>query len=299
METKKCPTSFFEQEVPEHLIIPDCKDDILFPTEWVGLRRNKVIFVQVAYPIIPPDGFKTVSFDIFLWKDLKYKVFQKIDDIEGERVSRMELVKLNESSLSLNYVGASSKTIQLACTLELQTYPYPEGSSSERPKPNKNKGLIWMQQADVDFEILQHLFQNCKEYWVGTICFLAQQVAEKALKSGLIYFDSDQKGYLKKKYSASWLHKVNHLANAFLTEIRSISSSDSKAGNLLNTYHEVIIQLAKNFDGYYTKTRYPDSWTGKAVLPAAEYKNKKEDAKKAIDSAEKIRTIIKEFEAIE
>ncbi len=62
--------------------------------------------------------------------------------------------------------------------------------TSTLPKPNKVEGQLWMKQANLDFEILQYLFEHCKEStnskWFGTICFLAQQVAEKALKSGFL-----------------------------------------------------------------------------------------------------------------
>ncbi len=139
------------------------KDIILYPTEWVGLRytkttqagRTEITFVQVAYPILPK---KPVGSNALLVVE-QYKVFLSKDDYEI--VDSLELIKLEGAIQSASGVPK----------LEL-----------DQSQPDKELGQIWMKQVDIDFKILEDLYEHCQSHpelkLYATICYLAQQVAE-------------------------------------------------------------------------------------------------------------------------
>ena len=120
--------------------------------------------------------------------------------------------------------------------------------------PNEDLGHAWMKQVDVDFKVLEHLHKQCQSLPelnpYATICFSAQQVAEKALTAAIIFFIGD------------------HVDNLYLMH----DLIDGKLGHL----HEFIgdfeqLRLHANaLNDYYVKTRYPNQWKN-GRIPADNY----------------------------
>lgn len=187
-ENTKLTYPYFKQQVPKELI-DTSNPDYLYPTEWVGwISQSKTIFVQVAYPILP-DDFESYE-ETEIQGQLSYKVFVSEDDYAGIDVRRANLVKLvKPSTEGSNWVAAGAEIT-----------PSLPKSNFEQSENNEQVGLTWMNQVEIDFQTLQHLQYACEDCpkdlnWYGTACFLAQQVAEKALTGGICFFSgSDVNG---------------------------------------------------------------------------------------------------------
>ena len=70
-----------------------------------------------------------------------------------------------------------------------QSYPetHTFGFSFPDPTaPDKDKARKWMKQAECDFVALSILAESCRPEVCANICFLAHEVAEKALKAGML-----------------------------------------------------------------------------------------------------------------
>ena len=70
-----------------------------------------------------------------------------------------------------------------------QSYPetHTFGFSFPDPTaPDKDKARKWMKQAEYDFAALSILAESCRPEVCANICFLAHEVAEKALKAGML-----------------------------------------------------------------------------------------------------------------
>ena len=123
---------------------------------------------------------------------------------------------------------------------------------------------IWMRQASYDLESARLLM---REGYYSQVCFMAEQVAEKALKA-LAYYrgDSDARG-----------HTIRAL----------VSSLEVSYPELSRFYEE-----AETLEEYYIPTRYPDALPSGAPFEVYLY----EDAEDALSGAELIfnfaRTII-------
>ncbi len=216
----------------------------LYPTEWVGRKttaatHTKFTFVQVAYKV----------------KNLEeYRVFSKANDYEGEDVNSSDLIQLGACRIR-------------ACGDSAFPQSEPEFKQSE---PNKDLGSAWMKQVDVDFKILKHLHLyklELNEY--ATICFLAQQVAEKAMTAAIIFFIGDQVENIYRKHDlidGRWEHLSEFIGDIERLELHA---------NVLNDY--------------YLKTRYPNRWKN-GKIPADNYDIGA--ANKAFESACEIRRII-------
>ena len=95
----------------------------------------------------------------------------------------------------------------------------------------EKEGMRWLEQANEDFDTAKCLINNKKWYMV---CFLSQQIAEKALKAYLYY-----KG---EKFVIG--HSVTDLC---------------KWANEIDKSFSHLIDKISILDGYYLPTRYPNS----------------------------------------
>ena len=250
---------YFKHSVPDFLINKRSSEDILYPTEWVGLHykrttktsQTEFTFVQVAYPIFLE---KPEASSHLLVK--QYKVFLSEDDYEGRIVDSLELRRL-ESTVQ----GESGRR-----QLEHQS------------QPDKDYGRVWMEQVDIDFKILEDLFERCESHpelnLYATICFLAQQVAEKALTGGIIYFIGDK----VENFNLRKDHNLSERVNALQYMEGSIGGFDQ------------LVSAAEALDDYYLKTRYPNLYDTKRTIPANQYD--KSAAKRAYENACCVRNII-------
>lgn len=238
---------YFERAVPEPLI-NNASKDALYPTEWVGLRAAKsraFTFVQMAYQIFDTVSIETLSM-------IRYRVFLKEDDCEGQIVSSSDLIKLQSGSGS--------------------------GEELKQSLPDKELGRTWLTQVDADYSVLEYIHEESPSHSElklhATICFLAQQVAEKAMTGGIIFFIGDQVDF--------GLFKDHTLKQ----RVEALRFAESKIDKF-----EQLEAEAKILEDHYLKTRYPNCWKAKGTIPADEYNEK--SAAEAFKSAGRIRTIVK------
>ena len=214
----------------------------LYQTKWVGKKTTATTCTKVIFRQVTTDSEK----------------YWNANDYEGEDKNNSYLNKL-EPQISSSYLNK----------LEPQS-----ADDYEQSGPNKALGREWMKQVDADFKILEHLHlykhKKCQSWNpYATICFSAQQVAEKALTAAIIFFIGD---------------KVHNL-------YRMHDLIDGRLGHL----HEFIGDIeelklhANALNNYYLKTRYPNQWKN-GRIPADNYDTN--DAKNAFGSARRIRNII-------
>ena len=125
-----------------------------------------------------------------------------------------------------------------------------------------NRSLDWLKQAERDLEFAR---ENVDDGYFEWISFIAQQAAEKAVKS-LFY----------KLNMEPWGHSISRL----LEEVKEkVDVPDD------------IIECSKYLDKLYIPTRYPNGFS--EGYPGKYYTE--EEARKAIDYAEKIIVFVKKF----
>ena len=125
-----------------------------------------------------------------------------------------------------------------------------------------NRSLDWLNQAERDLEFAR---ENVDDGYFEWISFIAQQAAEKAVKS-LFY----------KLNMEPWGHSISKL----LEEVKEkVDVPDD------------IIECSKYLDKLYIPTRYPNGFS--EGYPGKYYTE--DEARKAIDYAEKIIVFVKKF----
>ncbi|MFH7835458.1 MAG: HEPN domain-containing protein [Candidatus Aenigmatarchaeota archaeon] len=124
-------------------------------------------------------------------------------------------------------------------------------------KLNKEIALRWLKQAEHNLKVAEN---NLKAEFYSDACFMAEQTAQIALKSFIIYC----KNRLIREHSVQ--------------ELAKISAQYDKD-------FEKFIDYGKILDRYYIPTRYPDALPGHAV-PYTLYTEK--DAQEALSFAREI-----------
>lgn len=129
-----------------------------------------------------------------------------------------------------------------------------------RPPP-REEGLRWLRQAEADLRWARHL---AEEGGFHIACFLAQQVAEKALKA-LLYADGEE---VVLGYS---VERLMRRVEEVHPELR-------------------VDEVWAELDGYYVPTRYPNSLPD--TIPADVYTGA--TARRAVALAEGVVTMVRE-----
>ena len=147
-------------------------------------------------------------------------------------------------------------------------------SSSENRRDTNNcnpsEGWRWIRQAKLDFRDLQSsLKQTENEGQYSLACFLAHQVAEKALKGVLIALCGLENREME---SRTLLNHANILCNLRPQEALNLP------------------ELCDPLVPYYQKTRYPDQWPGCTDAPSDHYHQ--DDAEQAMKNSQEILRII-------
>ena len=114
--------------------------------------------------------------------------------------------------------------------------------------PDKDilKAKVWLQQAEVDMKVLNTVLMKVDESpdHAGHVCFLAHEVAEKALKAG--------------KYATCGLHPGDLQHHDLLCHARALEQMRPQLTNDLCT-------SALALDNYYLKPRFPNLYSPPAV----------------------------------
>ena len=140
------------------------------------------------------------------------------------------------------------------------------------PQPDQQEGERWVKQAEVDFRTLMVLLNrtSTSQEISGSVCFMAHEVAEKALKGGM---------YAKCGLGEKSLKSHNLTPLAYALQANEPSSTQGLAG------------YTTPLEDYYLDTRFPDQYPGSTMIPADNYSP--EDAQQAKENAEDILDMMK------
>ena len=140
------------------------------------------------------------------------------------------------------------------------------------PQPNQQEGERWVKQAEVDFDALMILLNRTptSQNVSGNVCFMAHEVAEKALKGGM---------YAKCGLGEKSLKSHNLTPLAYALQANEPSSTQGLAG------------YTTPLEDHYLDTRFPNRYPGSTMIPADHYSP--EDAQQAKENAENILDMMK------
>ena len=115
------------------------------------------------------------------------------------------------------------------------------GGGGFTPPKQEAEGRRWIRQAEVDFKALETLMKKAKTInnISSNVCFMAHEVAEKALKGAMYATHGLRDASLKS-------HKLKPLAQA-------LESHTLKARGL--------VALSATLEPYFPETRFPNYWT--------------------------------------
>ena len=119
----------------------------------------------------------------------------------------------------------------------------------ENPQPDPEEGERWMKQAKTDFKALTVLQDHVQTYpeLAGSVCFMAHEVAEKALKGGMY---------------AKFGLKEGSLANHQLIPL---------ASDLQACTDPKLVECTDQLSGYYLNTRFPNRYPRGTKTPSEYY----------------------------
>ena len=214
-------------------------------------QEGNLIFAQVIHPVVAKQGGSCSIEDPTC---MRYKICANEDDEEGIEVSALNLCKITQEKRAM-----------------AREVLAPAKEESDR-KPNPEEGKRWLKQAEVEFRALEVLLKEVptQPEFSCTVCFMAHQVAEKALKGGM--------------YGKCGFYLMTHYLPPLVKEL---TKKDPPL-----TDQDLLDECATTLDKYYQSTRYPDhhpSSTGK--IPADHYLPK--DAQQAKEDAETILDMMK------
>ena len=140
------------------------------------------------------------------------------------------------------------------------------------PQPDQLEGERWVKQAEVDFRTLMKLLTQAStsQEVSASVCFMAHEVAEKALKGGM---------YAKCGLGENSLKSHNLTPLAYALQAKEPSSTQGLAGYTIP------------LENYYLDTRFPNRYPGSTMIPADHYSP--EEAQQAKENAENILDMMK------
>ena len=139
------------------------------------------------------------------------------------------------------------------------------------PQQDIPTARVWLLQAEVDMEVLKTILMrvNASPNHAGHVCFLAHEVAEKALKAG--------------KYATCGLHSGSLQHHGLVGHARAMEQVEPELTSGLST-------SALALDNYYLETRFPNKYSPPAV-PANHFTP--DQAREAHRNADRILQIMK------
>ena len=139
-------------------------------------------------------------------------------------------------------------------------YNDPFAGQNFQPDPNPEEGKRWFKQAEANFESLSVLFEAAghRPRVCGDVCFMAHQVAEKALKGGK---------YFVCGLDANSLRSHNLSTHAYGLQSERPGETHGLAAH------------TTPLENYYLEPRYPNRWPS-GVVPADRYTYQQAEAAK-------------------
>jgi len=140
------------------------------------------------------------------------------------------------------------------------------------PQPNPEEGRRWVRQAEVDFRTLLALLErtHTSNEVSASVCFMAHEVAEKALKGGM---------YAKCGLGEKSLKSHNLTPLAYALQAEEPFSTQGLAGCTIP------------LESYYLDTRFPNRYPSSTTIPSDHYSL--QDAQQAKENAENILDMMK------
>lgn len=223
----------------------DTTTEIFCPTQYVVYESDTSehpVVAQVAYPIVPEGKF------ILDCKpsEIRYEVFLAEDETtKTANFSQLHKIYKHSTDIIAHDASVAVERVQKRAQ-----------GSSKRITYNKK----WMTQAEADFDMADVILKSKKDEGYALVCYLSQQVAEKALKARIA------------PRGTKWKKRMRHHDLMRLMKKVPIEwDIDKKDFEILTKYN--------------METRYPDA-KGEERIPFQHYHEK--DAKTAIDISGKI-----------
>ena len=143
------------------------------------------------------------------------------------------------------------------------------GEGGFTPPKQEVEGKRWIRQAEMDFKTLETIMMNTKtnNNLSGNVCFMAHEVAEKALKGAM--------------YATHGLRNSSLKSHALEPLARALESHTPKATGLAG--------LSASLEPYYLNTRFPNCWPSPKI-PAEQFSPS--DAENARENARDILEIV-------
>ena len=251
------------------------------PDEWVVYKKEEgvMIFAKIVCQI--PDDLKDSQ------SNRKYII--RISSEDTTDVSDMDLFKIPTPATSIQHhdmdmSGDESTRCDTLNRSRLDAVVYKNYDllpssmvhwQNISPSRDIKKAERWLSQAEADFEALTILNDEVADHpdICCNVCFMAHEVAEKALKAGR---------YATTGISSDDLihHKLIYHAYAIMSE-RPVTTQG-------------LAKLVAPLESFYLDTRFPDRWDGTDAVPKGVYKPQQaSDAKeKACNILHIIRTTI-------
>ena len=137
-----------------------------------------------------------------------------------------------------------------------------------REEPSPEEGKRWMRQAEIEYKVLCDIYTNASNSMgYGYVCFLAHQVAEKALKGGVYA-----------RCGGSGVSLMGHNLTCYAYTLQTVTAQASD-----------LPRHSAPLEDYYLKARYPNRWSTGA--PYEHYTP--DDADSAKEHAEALLDIIR------
>ena len=151
---------------------------------------------------------------------------------------------------------------------ESQSCPFDDVIDSHSVCPDRDKARIWFKQAEHDLKALYVLFQSHSQELYAHVCFMAHQVAEKALKAGM--------------YKLIGLELEDLMHHELVRYARTIEAINAGAQGLEES--------ACSLMNYYLNPRYPNRYGPSHSIPSDNFT--RDQAIRAMEKADKIMQII-------
>ena len=293
--------------VPEHWRhrLHQTVENVFHPGETVGyeMMDNHIVYARIMHPILP----EGVEFYDIPRISMIYMILTSPEDEEGTPVSVLKLYKFLKSAVrggtdlvpsteavqtqelqreGFQDICSNLKQPREFCKRE-QSSASPNGGggvgssrwgampafdeASIRPERNPREGRRWLKQAQANYStlLLIHSGSYNDPKVCGDVCFMAHQVAEKALKGGK---------YFVCGLDANSLHSHNISTHAYGLQSERPGETHGLAAH------------TTPLEQYYLDPRYPNRWPS-GVVPADRYTY--QQAEEAKNHAQAILDIIK------
>ena len=241
-----------------------------FATKAFQFLRRQIQRLKQGLPLEEPDENTDESQSTFTPDNYWDSYFRNWDNIARSRNRYWR----QEQTYYYNWCGGSSSSSYGTSSSSYRcryNFSFDDVMEDVRVTPDPSTARVWMKQAEHDLKALEILaieVDTCRGV-CAHVCFMAHQVAEKALKAGM--------------YQVSGLHSSALKNHQLMAHANAIVQMRARVTTRLS-------QNASKLESYYLNPRYPNRYTP-VTVPSDQYTV--DQAAEAKEAAAKILTIIK------